>query len=145
MSALANVARGNFNSKFTAKKWFSDRAFFITIADPDIGSIKSVHTLFVKHLDHILVNFEQNRTIVKSNYRKFWAFWQKMVDHFWQRIDAILDDGFVTGKKTVWCHTINLKSIIFQCSKVYGNLKRVTRLKFAPNIAILVSPNEKGL
>ena len=60
---LPIVARKNFNSKFTAKNWFSDRAFLITIADPDIGIIKSLHIIFVKHLDHILVNFEQNRTV----------------------------------------------------------------------------------
>ena len=36
---------------------------FITIADPDIGSIKSFHLLSVKHLDQILVNFEQNRMV----------------------------------------------------------------------------------
>ena len=36
---------------------------------------------------------------------------------------------------------------IFQCSKIYGDPARVglTRLKFAPNMAILIGPNEKGL
>ena len=46
MSALATVARKSFNSKFTAKINFSDRAFYVTIADADIGSPKSLHTLF---------------------------------------------------------------------------------------------------
>ena len=54
MWALAIVARKNY-SKITGKNWFSDRAFLITIADPDIGIIKYLPTLFVKHLDHILV------------------------------------------------------------------------------------------
>ena len=66
-----------------------------------------------------------------------------MVNHFWQSIDAILDDVFET-EKNVSCQTINLNTIIFQCVKIYGNLTRVTRLKLAPNMAILICPNEKG-
>ena len=36
--------------------------FYITIADADIGSLKSLHTLFDKYLylNHMLVEFEQN-------------------------------------------------------------------------------------
>ena len=59
MSALATVARKSFNGKFTAK--FSDRAFYVPIANADIGSLKSLHTLFDRYLDHVLVKFEQNR------------------------------------------------------------------------------------
>ena len=39
----------------------------------------------------------------------------------------------------------NLKAIIFQCSKIYGNPTHVSRLKLALNMAIPISPNEKGL
>ena len=46
MSALATVAGMSFNGKFTAKIVFSDRVFYVTIADADIGSLKSLHTLF---------------------------------------------------------------------------------------------------
>ena len=59
MSALATVARKSFNGKFTAKIKFSDRVVHVTIADADIGSLKSLHTLFDKYLDHMLVKFEQ--------------------------------------------------------------------------------------
>ena len=45
------------------KNWFSDWLFYVTIADADIGSLKSMHTLFDKYLDHMLVEFEQNRMI----------------------------------------------------------------------------------
>ena len=41
-----------------------------------------------------------------------------MVNHFWQSVDAILDDVRVT-ETIVWCYTINLKTIIFQFSKNY--------------------------
>ena len=37
-----------------------------------------------------------------SNYTKFWAFWQKMLNHFWQSVDAILEDVPVT-ETIVWC------------------------------------------
>ena len=45
MLVLATVAGKSFNGKFTAKNWFFDRIFYITIADADIGSPKSLHTL----------------------------------------------------------------------------------------------------
>ena len=35
----------------------------VTITDADIGSSKSLRTLFNKYLDHMLVKFEQNRTV----------------------------------------------------------------------------------
>ena len=45
MSALAKVAGESFNRKFTAKIDFPI-GYYITIADADIGSLKSLHTLF---------------------------------------------------------------------------------------------------
>ena len=38
---------------------------FVTISNADIGSLKSLHTLFDKYLDHMLVILEQN-CIVRS-------------------------------------------------------------------------------
>ena len=64
-----------------------------------------------------------------------------MVNHFWQSVDAILDDVSVT-ETIVWRQTIDLKTIIFQCSKNYGNPTRVTRLKLAPKMADPISRNE---
>ena len=37
------------------------------------------------------------------------------------------------------------KNLVFQCSKIYCNPTRVTRLNFAPNMVIPISLNEKGL
>ena len=68
------------------------------------------------------------------NYTKYWAFWQKMVNHFWQNVDTFLEDVSVT-ETIVWGWTINSKTIILQCSKNYGNSTRVTRLKVKPNMA----------
>ena len=45
------------------KNGFSDRAFYVTIADVDIESLKSLNVLFDKYLDHMLVIFEQNRMV----------------------------------------------------------------------------------
>ena len=36
---------------------------YVTIADADIGSLKSLHTLFDKYLDQMLMKFEQNRMV----------------------------------------------------------------------------------
>ena len=43
--------------------------FPATIANADIGSLKSLHTLFDKYLDHLLVKFEQNCMVqTKQNF-----------------------------------------------------------------------------
>ena len=63
MSALATVARKTFNGKFTANIDFPIGHFFVTIADADIESLKSLHTLFDKYLDHMLAKFELNRMV----------------------------------------------------------------------------------
>ena len=72
MSALATVARRVLMENLL-QKLISDRAFYATIADVDIGSLKSLHTLFDKYLNHMLVKFEQNRTY-GLNHTKFCAF-----------------------------------------------------------------------
>ena len=61
------------------------RVFYITIADADIGSLKSLHTLFDKYLDHMLVKFEQNRMVQTiQNFELFDK--KKMVNHFSQSV-----------------------------------------------------------
>ena len=68
----------------------------------------------------------------------------ELFDKKWLTIfDAILDDVSVI-ETIVLRQAINLKTIIFQCSKNYGNLTRVTRLKLAPKMAHPISLNEKG-
>ena len=59
LATVAMVAGKSYKGKFTlSKNWFSSRVFYITIANADIGSLKSLHTLFDKYLDHMLVEFE---------------------------------------------------------------------------------------
>ena len=62
-------------------------------------------------------------------------------NHFWQRVDTILEDVSVAEVIGLYW-TINLKTIIFQCSKNFGNPTLVTRLKVAPNMADPISLNE---
>ena len=70
--AFATVTRKSFNGKFTAKKLFSHRTFYVTITDTDTGSVKSLHTLFDKYSNHMLVKFEQNYMIRnKPNFELF--------------------------------------------------------------------------
>ena len=97
MLALATVVRKSFDGKFTVKIDFPIGYFYIVIADTDIGSLKSCHTLFDKYLDHMLrlVKFEQNHKVLT----KFWASWQKMVNHFWQCVDTIVDAMFLWLKQ----------------------------------------------
>ena len=46
ISAFATISRKSFNGKFTAKIDFPFLTFYVAIVDADIGSIKSLHTLF---------------------------------------------------------------------------------------------------
>ena len=90
MSALATVARKSFNGKLTARNDFPIRAFYVSIADADIGSLKSVHTLFDEYLDHMLVKFEN-----------LVLFDKKWFNNFWQSVDAILED--VSATEAIVC------------------------------------------
>ena len=83
MSALATVAGKSFNGKFTANIDFPLGYFTLdpTIADADIGSLKSLHTLFDKYLEHMLVKFEQNRMVPTiQNFELFRKKWLIIFD-----------------------------------------------------------------
>ena len=94
MSLLATVAGKSFNGKFTTKIDFLIGYFIFTIADADIESPKSLHTLFDKYMDHMLVEFEQNCMV--QTIQIFELFNKKMFNHFWQSVDTILEDVSVT-------------------------------------------------
>ena len=58
-------------------------------ADADIGSPKSLHTLFDKYLDHMLVQFEQNplfQSIQNSELfdKKWFTIFDKALMPFWK-------------------------------------------------------------
>ena len=72
----------SFNSQFTAKKWFSDWAFYVAIADADIENLKSLHTLFDMYLDHMGVEFEQNCRPMVWNIQNFVLFDKKWLTIF---------------------------------------------------------------
>ena len=79
MSALAEVVKKRFNIKFILWKLIH-QTFYVTIADVDIEGLKSL-PLFGKYLDHIMLAKFENR----------------MVDHFWQSVDTILEDVSLTA------------------------------------------------
>ena len=63
--------------------------FYVTIADADIGSLKSLHTLFDMYLDYKLVKFEQNRMFRNiQNFKLFDKKWLTIFDKaltpFWK-------------------------------------------------------------
>ena len=60
--------------------WFFDQVFYATYAD--IGSLKSLQTLFDKYLDHMLMKFE--------HYRIYGLNYTKMVNHFCQKSQSFV-------------------------------------------------------
>ena len=70
------------------------KPFHASVANADIGNLKSLHTLFDKYLDHMLVKFEQNNCMVQTT-RNFELFGKKWVfKTIFDSVDAILEDVF---------------------------------------------------
>ena len=68
------------------------KLFPASVVNADIGSLKSLPTLFDKYLKHMLVKFEQNRMVQTT--RNFELFDKRsgFYNHFWQRVDASLEN-----------------------------------------------------
>ena len=82
-------SKEGFNGTFTGKKKkkkkrFSNRAFYVTTADVDIGSLKSLCTLFDKVFGPHA--FEIWTKLYGPNHTIFCNFWQEMVNNFWQSV-----------------------------------------------------------
>ena len=92
MSVLATVA--GKRRQIYCKNSISDQVLYVTIADIDIGSLESLHTIIYTYWDHMLVKFELNRMV--RTVQKCSAFWQSMVYHILQSVDANLEDVSVT-------------------------------------------------
>ena len=102
---------------------------------------KSLHILFDKYLDHVLVKIEQNRMV--RTIQIFELFDQKWLTIFYK----VLTPFWKTFLKQLFdAKLINSKTIIFKCSENYGRPSptRVTRLNVALNMADPISLNEKG-
>ena len=81
MSALATAEGKSFNGKFAAKIDFPIGHFMLPLLYADILNLKSLHTLFDKYLDHMLVKFEQNRMVrIMQNIEIF----DKVLTPFWK-------------------------------------------------------------
>ena len=93
--SISNGSREEYWPQIYCKNWFSDRVSYITIADADIGSLKSLHILFDKYLDHMLVKFEQNCMV--GTVHNF--------ELFGKSVDAILE-AVPVAKTIVWYYTI---------------------------------------
>ena len=93
----------------------------------------------------MLVKFEQNRMVQTTRNLEFFDQKKKkkkkkrvFFPHFWQSADAILEHVSV-AESIVYCWNIKFQTTIFQRSKNYVSLTRVTRLKVAPNMADPIS------
>ena len=67
----SNVRISNGNIKYpSGKSIFAVnlplKLFPTAVANADIGSVKSLHTLFDTYLDHMLVKFEKTNCMVKT-------------------------------------------------------------------------------
>ena len=58
---LSQCNTEEFLPQIYCKKLFSDYIFHVTIADADFRSLNSIHTLFDKYLNHVLVKRKQIR------------------------------------------------------------------------------------
>ena len=65
-----------------------------TVANADIESLKSLHTLSDKYLDHMLVKFEQNCMVQTTRNLNFLTKKKNgfLKNIFKQSVDAILED-----------------------------------------------------
>ena len=126
MSALATVAWKSFNGKFAAKIDFPIGAFYVTIADADVGSL----SLSIHYLINIWSTYwwNLNKIVLSEPYKIL-----KCSRHFGRR--------FCDWNNCLMLN-INSETIIFQYSKNYGTPTRVTRLKVAPNMADPISLSE---
>ena len=65
------------------------KRFPATVANADIESLTSLHTILTKFLYHMLVKFEWNRMVQTT--RNFEVKKPGFLNHFWQSVDAILE------------------------------------------------------
>ena len=99
------------------------KLFRATVANTDIGSLKSLHTLFDRYLNLMMVKFEQNCMV--PNIQNFKLFWEKKIQitncwrHFGRR--------FCSWKLLNDKNTMNLKTTIVHRFKKYDSLTRATR------------------
>ena len=113
------VSISNYNIKYPIEKSIlivnlESKRFPTAVDNADIWSLKSLHTFFEKCLYHILMKFEQNCMVQTA--RNFELFDKKQnrtkqnktnkqnknknkkpgfLNHFWQSVDAILEDVFM--------------------------------------------------
>ena len=78
---------------------------------------KSLHILFYKYLDHVLVKIEQNRMV--RTIQIFELFDQKWLTIFYKVLTPFWKT-FLWLKQLFDAKLINSKTIIFKCSENYG-------------------------
>ena len=87
-----SISNGNWEllwRQIYYNNWFSDGKFYIIIPDADIESPQSLHTLFDKYLDHMLMKFERNPKVwTIQNFELFDKKWLTIFDNvlmpFWK-------------------------------------------------------------
>ena len=64
--SISNGSKKSFNGKFTPKINFPIGFFMLPLLIMTLKNLKSLHTLFDKCLDHMLVKFEKKNRMVRT-------------------------------------------------------------------------------
>ena len=86
-----NPCSFDFDLKKNLKKYASARTYSKKVVEGNQTII------FLGLSIHMLGN-----KIVSCELHKILSFWQKMINHFWQSVDVILEDVSV-AERIVWC------------------------------------------
>ena len=141
----SNVSISNGNIKYLIGKSIFVVNLPLKLSDAivdnaDIRSLKSLHTLFDKYLNHILVKFEQNRIVQTTRnfelFDKKPGFLKPFLTKLWRHFGRRFCSWNNCLMLNYWFPVL---TTIFQCSENYGSPTRVTRLKVAPNMADPIS------
>ena len=107
------------------------KLFRATVANADLGILKSLQTILKTCLYHVLVKFEQNRTVQTT--RNFELFVKKtgfFISIFDKELTPFLKT-FVSLKLLFNAKLLIIRTIIFQCSKKHSDtcnqVKRCTK------------------
>ena len=70
-NSIVSISNGNIKHPI-GKSTFAVNSPLKLVANADIGSLKSLHTLFDKYLDHMLVKFKQKCMVQTTwNFERF--------------------------------------------------------------------------
>ena len=140
--SISNGSTEQCYCQIYCKNWWSDRVFYVTIADADIWSP------YISLISICIACLWNLNKIVCSEFNQIWSVLiiiiTKMVNNYWQSVDAILEDMSVA--ETMFDAKLLIQRLpCFSVPKVKVVRHCVIRLKVAPNMADLTGLKENRL